>query len=394
MRKIYDSLTNLLAQVGTGKGKESHTTYVNNIIPPDQLTAAYDTAWLPAKIVDIPARDAVREWRTWDNPEIEAEEVRLSLRRRVLQALTAARIRGGSAIYIDTGTRTPNNPLGDDEKIERLALVPADNIQWPEKPLTIFDPANSIFTVDQTEVHTSRLALFHGVPPVDGDYGFGKSVLNRAWQAIKNADSVPAAVAELVWEAKLDIYKIPDFLNNLGDPGYENKMLRRFQLANNGKSIVNAIVMDSNEEYEQKQVGFADLANLILTVYQVAAGAADIPVTRLLGQSASGLNSSGDNEVRDYYDTIKAMQTLQISAALSSLDKHIGKGASYEWRPLWQPTAKEQSEALKSNTDAIVALIVNNVIPSEVLTEPATALLEQYLPGLQKALDEYTQDFD
>lgn len=397
---VIDSLTNLLGQIGTGKGKGSHTHYVDVPRSYGELKAAYDNAWLPAKIVDVPARDAIRQWRVWaeDAAAAEAEEDRLQLRRRTLQALTAARLYGGAALYVDTGTRTPDVPLRDTETIDRLVVLPAEQIRWPVRPVDMLQRADENFYVGTRRVHTSRLALFHGVPPVAGDWGFGQSVLKRAWEAVKTADSVPAAVAELIWEAKVDVYKIKDFMVNLSDPGYEQKILNRLRLANTGKSLVNGLLLDAEEDYEQKQINFGELSQLIMTAYQVAAGAADIPVTRLLGQSAAGLNSAGDNEVRDYYDSIRAIQELQIEAALSRIDQHIarktGQAVDYQWRSLWQLSPAEHANTLKTTADAVQSLQNSELIPNDVLYNPVIQQLAEVLPGIDASAEEFAEGID
>jgi len=43
---------------------------------------------------------------------------------------------------------------------------------------------------------------------------------------------------------------------------------------------------------------------------QLASGAADIPMTRLLGQSPAGMNATGDGDMRNYYDRIEAIAWL------------------------------------------------------------------------------------
>jgi hypothetical protein len=51
----------------------------------------------------------------------------------------------------------------------------------------------------------------------------------------------------------------------------------------------------------------------------VVAGAADIPLTRLLGQSPRGLQSTGDGEERDYHSMIKARQSGELLALRSTV---------------------------------------------------------------------------
>ncbi|MDT9702481.1 anti-CBASS protein Acb1 family protein, partial [Streptomyces sp. P17] len=90
---------------------------------------------------------------------------------------------------------------------------------------------------------------------------------------------------------------------------------------------------------------FGGLPELIEKFLQEIAGASDIPVTRLLGQSPGGLNSTGESDLRNYYDRVNADQTLTISPALAKLDELIicnalgSRPASihYNWNSLWQP---------------------------------------------------------
>ena len=85
---------------------------------------------------------------------------------------------------------------------------------------------------------------------------------------------------------------------------------------------------------------------MVRTVLQVAAGVADIPVTRLLGQSPAGLSSTGDHDTRNYYDMIAARQEIELRPQLERLDRlllasvGVAPGAlSFTFRPLWQMDA-------------------------------------------------------
>lgn len=99
---ITDGFANLVAGLGAGNAKTSAHTYV---IDHDQMTLenAYRVSTWFGKIVDIPADDATREWRTWkadkqDIERIEAEEKRLQVRQQVRQALIWARLYGGAVM--------------------------------------------------------------------------------------------------------------------------------------------------------------------------------------------------------------------------------------------------------------------------------------------------------
>jgi hypothetical protein len=111
-----DSLTNLVSRMGTGRDKAAGSYYAFATLGDDELLNAYRTAWLPRKIVDIPAFDAVRAWRDWqaegaEIEPIEAEENRLNVRGKVFEAKIKARLWGGAAIHIGTGDANLAEPL-------------------------------------------------------------------------------------------------------------------------------------------------------------------------------------------------------------------------------------------------------------------------------------------
>ncbi len=85
---------------------------------------------------------------------------------------------------------------------------------------------------------------------------------------------------------------------------------------------------------------------MVRTFLQVAAGAADIPVTRLLGQSPAGMSATGESDTRNFYDMICARQEIDLRPQLERLDRLILRSASvdpsaltFEFRPLWQMDA-------------------------------------------------------
>lgn len=105
---VRDGLASMVAGLGTERDKAATVYYTDPVIDPQQLVAAYRTSWLPRKIVDIPALDSCRAWRSWQAKngqieKIEAEEKRLGVQAKVLDARKKARLFGGAAIYIDLG---------------------------------------------------------------------------------------------------------------------------------------------------------------------------------------------------------------------------------------------------------------------------------------------------
>lgn len=409
-----DKLSNLVANLGTSRDKASHNEYGLPIIDDNQLLNAYRGAWIPRKIVDIPALDACRNWRNWQADKdqiskIEMLEKQLKLQQKVKSALTKARLFGGAAIYIGTSDADPTKPINENAKIKHLTvltkrqLTPSQLETDPDSE-RFNQPAYYTLANTAQEIHPSRLVIFLGGELPDeelvggAELGWGDSVLLPAFEAVKQADSTTANVASLIFEAQVDVIKIPGFMDGLADKEYEQLVLERLTLAARAKGINGALLLDSEEDYEQKSANLSNLKDIIYSFMQNVSGAADIPMTRFFGQSPGGLQSSGDSDLRNYYDRVRSTQELDIEPAMEVLDKLIIRNAIgsnpddvwYQWAPLWQPTASEQAEIGVKTADMISKIALTNLIPEDALSKAASnALIERgVMPGLEQALDD------
>ncbi|WP_404927145.1 DUF1073 domain-containing protein [Mesorhizobium sp. ORM16] len=420
-----DSLTNLISRMGTGRDKASSNYYAFTPLSDAELLNAYRTAWLPRKIVDIPAFDAVRAWRDWQAEgnviePIEAEENRLNVRGKVFEAKVRARLWGGAAIHIGTGDADLAAPI----EIERIGKGGVKYFTvLSRRQLTAGeidrDPASEFYgqpkfytltagTTAQVQIHPSRLAIFQGnaqpdIDLVDGQLSWGDSVLQSVMDAIKQADGTAANIASLVFEAKIDIIKVPNFMASLANEDYKAKILERYTLANTAKGINGTLLLDKEEEYEQKSASFATLPDVLDRFLQIVSGAADIPATRLLGQAPAGMNATGESDLRNYYDRLSAMQQVEMTPAMHRLDEALIRSALgsrpadvyYEWAPLWGMSEKEKADVFKTKSDAARALAGGNgqspLIPIDALSEAlVNAFVEDgSLPGLEAAIDEF-----
>ena len=393
---LTDSITNVLAQVGMGGDKAAHSRYSEVLLDDSELLNAYRFAWLPARIVDVPADHATRHWRKWSaDPKtvdaIEEIEQDLALQQKVNECLKTARLFGRAGIYIKTTSRTQGRPLHPSEKIQSLEVVELPS-NHASGILTRFKPSaraqhSDTVRINNTNVHRTRIIELRGryVPRMpDGD-----SVLNPVYKACLNADSTSANIAALVFEAKVDVFKIPNLMEMVGDADYENRLIQRLSIANHGKSVTNSLLMDAEESYEQKHVNFGGLNDVLLTALQIASGASGIPATKLLGTSVGGLNAKGDSEVRDFYDEVASQQSNIIAPALRRIDKLIlnevgaPDGTDYEWCSLWQETESEKASNISTLSTSIKTLSDTMLFGDDELRSAAAQALGDYLPALE-----------
>ncbi|NMT33341.1 DUF1073 domain-containing protein [Stenotrophomonas maltophilia] len=420
LTQFKDGLVNLVANLGTPRDKAASTFYGPPTLSDQEAENAYRGTWLARKVIDIPAMDSCRKWRGWSAGQanitaIEAEEKRLGLQQKLLEAMIRARLTGGAALYIGTGQSDPMLPLKPESLgkagirhlnvLSKRVLQAGELDRDPESP----DYGRPAFytlssgTAGQLQIHPSRLVILQGAvkpdPELDTGNGWGDSVLMAISKAIKDADASAANIASLVFEAKVDVIKIPNFMSNLADPEYEQKVLQRLTLAAMAKGVNGALLLDAEEEYEQKQAQFGGLVDLLMGFMQLVSGASDIPMTRLLGQSPGGLNASGESDLRNYYDRISSNQELVLQPALQVLDECLIRSALgsrpaevfYNWRSLWQTTDTERATIGKTTADTIKTIADTRLIPEPVLVQVAANMLTEagVAPGLEAEMLKY-----
>lgn len=424
--ELKDGYRNLTAQLGTDRDKASGGTHVLTLLTQAQLTTSYRSSWLCKKIVNIPAEDAVSKWRLWSAEKeqisaIEAVEKQFAIRKKVKDALTLARLVGGAALYFGVGDTSSEEPINLEtvgkDGLKFVALLSKNMmgvgpIEMDPESEYFGKPSHYTLTVGGTgelvKIHPSRLVIFHGEEPLDFNTipndGWGDSSLQAVYESCIQSDATTANVASLIFETKLDIIGIPDLMKNLSDARYEAKVRSRFALAGQLKSINGMLLLDANETFEQKTQTFAGLPDVMDRFAQAVCGAADIPMTRLFGRSPAGMNSTGEGDLKNYYDMIRVKQELEITPALANLDEVIIRSAlgsrpeeiHFTWIALDQPSEKERVEMGKISADTIKTLSDAKLWPPETLAEAAanTMIESGAMPGLEAAVEEYGLERD
>lgn len=422
---IGDGLANALSGLNTERDKAAHSYYAEPTIDAMELVNAYRGSWMARKIVDIPALDSCRNWRAWQASQdqieaIEAEEKRLNVRGKVLEARKKARLFGGAAVYADFGddaskpldvTRVAKGGIRFLTVFTPRQLVPGE---IETDPMSEFFGMPKDFTIaggatGQATIHPSRLTTFYGNDLPDRDitssaFGWGDSVLIAVMSAVKQAESASANINSLIYEANVDVVSIEGLAEILKLPGGEDKVRDLLKMNLDAKSNLRALVLDAKNNYQRKAVSFASLPDLMDRFDQHAAGAADIPMTRFMGMSPGGMNSTGESDLRNYYDRVSAGQTLEMGPAMMRLDEALirsGTGTRdaaihYEWNPLWQLSETDKATIFKTKADAARTIAGTGgtsepLMPIEALSDAlVNELIEDgSLAGLEGAMEEY-----
>jgi phage-related protein (TIGR01555 family) len=424
-----DSFVNLLAGMGV-PGRDKFASQSYSFVPMTQfdLESAYRGDWIARKVIDIPAFDMTREWREWQADEAQVElieelEKNLFVQQKVQQALIKSRLYGGAIMIMGVDNGAPEEELDPEtvgkDSLKFLHVVSAINVAVGPLDTDVTSPYYGLPTwyevrsgpqgslTQQVQLHPSRVVRFMGMPPPDAMLSgqiWGDSILQPVNDAVKMCGLVTGSLATLISELKIDIIKIPDMTEIVSTEEGTRKLQTRFSTANAMKSVINTVVLDTNEEWERVQANLAGVPEIITTYLQIASGAADIPAGRFLGLPHRGLNVTGEADFRNYYDKLAGEQTTILTPAMSVLDEVIIRSALgsrppeiyYEWNSLWQLSDGDKADiALKKAQAYQIDVNAAQIPPVALANGRVNQLIEDgTYPGLQNALEDAAAEGD
>jgi uncharacterized protein len=370
-QKITDGLKNIMKGIGTEKDPRTANRFIlPTPIDFNEANNLYSYNWLAGRIVDVPVDEATKKWRQFKIEDAEdAEKIdnamhKYDVKGKVGTAMKWARVFGGAVIIIIIEGEDPSTPLNvaTMRKGSLKNLIVLDRWQVYHDGI-VFDllannwgkPDYYRVTRDGQKIHHSRVITFQGatttIQELEKNYYWGLSVFATLREPILDRLAAFSSIGAMIFESSLDVFKIKDF-NKLIAEKKDGELIKRLRYANRSKSVLNAIVMDTEDEHDKKFNSFTNLADIMDRYSQDIAGASGIPLTKLLGITPAGLNATGESDMNNYYDMVSAdIQGALAEPALKKLDPIIFKSEldsveipKFEFLPLKTVTEKEKSE--------------------------------------------------
>lgn len=208
---------------------------------------------------------------------------------------------------------------------------------------------------------------------------WSQSVLERLYDRLLAFDSTTQGAAQLVYKSYLRTYAVKDLreLASTGGDALEGlaqyiNMMARFQ------SIEGVTLIDSEDRFETFQHGaFSGLAEVLVHFGQQISGALQIPLVRLFGQSPVGLNSTGESDLRTYYEGVSNQQNRELKTGVSVIYRALAHscgipippGYGIKFRPLWLLTEGDRATIAGQITAAVSAGVDMGVSQKTALEE-------------------------
>lgn len=395
---VSDGLENVVAGLGTDRDKMSYSVYgMPRVLTRMELENAYRGSWLSKKIVNAVADDMTREWRhvVFDDDDgenqfaIEQAEKRFSLKGKINESLRWARLYGGALLIIGTRDKDLSKPLnvqtirkGDLRYLhvmDRWRVSPAGSLCMDLDSPNFGMPEYYMLAESSVRVHHSRVLRFNGqkLPYFAwrSNAMWDDSELQHVLDSLTNCDTATRGIATMLFEANVDVVKAEGLADVLARKDGEAILTKRFQIAGILKSFNRMLLLDGTESYEKKSNSFANLDKIVQQFMVDVSGAADIPMTRLFGQAAGGLNATGDNDVRNYYDMVSGKQETEVRPQLEYLDEVLVRSTlgfmpddyRFDFNSLWQVSDTEQATIEKTRADRDVAYLNAGVVTEGVV---------------------------
>ena len=310
--ELKNTLTDLVQAAFTQTNLTSFNPILqNNIYAPltinyNLLMYMYKTHGIIQTALETPVLDALRGGLELHSDELDADDLKdledimenLGVLDTITEAKVWTRLFGGGAIIVNT-LGDPESPLTESElrkgKVEFYAAS-----RWElGAPHRVSDK----YLFYNRNIDASRVLTMVGKnAPFTIRWqlnGWGMSEVERMVEDFNAYIRNRNVIYELLDEAKVDVFRFEDFNKQLISAAGTAQVQSRVQLMNQTKNFMNAVVLDKLDEYEQKQLAFSGLAEMMKENRIAMASALRIPMTKLFGISAAGM-SSGEDDIENY----------------------------------------------------------------------------------------------
>lgn len=387
-----DAFSNSLFRLGYGSQSPLEATEYPLTRMTDNyalLNSLYRDNWVVQNIVGLVVDDMLREWYTADGdvtPDMQRElnetERKTSLRASLAAGLKWGRLYGGAAgLIVIKGQEDLSKPLDLDMVYPGTfrGLYVLDRWQGvtPNAELEFSDGEEIPQSYSITDasghtvanVHHSRLIRFTGreLPYLErvAELYWGESEIEAVYRDIVAHDNVSANMAALTFQANVNTMEIKGLeqMLSMASPTIQKRFWDTMQAQSVIRSNFGVQLVEEGSKITNQQYTFAGLQDVYESMCLNVCGASHIPMTKLFGRSPSGLDSTNEGDLKNYYDYVdglredklrKALNKLLPVLAMSAWGK-VPDGLEIAFPPLWTPTASELATIGKTKTDTVIA---------------------------------------
>ena len=385
-----DAWVNSASGQGTYRDRTTYSDYCFDVLLPwSTLSNMYYGDDITRTIVESFPKDALSKgYRLCADDMAAASELQEwaetthTLSRKMLQGLYWGRLYGGALMLFGAmDAQDIDKPLAD-TAVARVPWIDVEDRRYalPNDFFTELGPQvglpstyrithQTIRSSSSFVIHESRCVRFGG-EIVDKTkartlYGWDLSVVQRPFVAARQLATAYASGENMLSDASQPVVKMKGLLAQLVAPGGADEITQRFTMMQMSRSIVRALILDSdNESFEKIENTFTGVPDMMAKFQErLSAATNGIPVSRLFGVRNTGLGNGNATDLTSWFQVVEAYRTHDVTPAflrayrILSLDKtcptggKILKGMRIEYDPLWQPSDIDRATAYKTRAE-------------------------------------------
>lgn len=402
-RLVLDAFSNPLTRAGYGMPNALEATQYNLTRLTQnyqELNALYRGHWIVQKLINIIPQDMLKngyEIMSDLNPE-QIQTVQSVIRRtqvntRLRDGLYWGRLYGGAAgIILIKGHADIMSEELDLDEVEKdsfkgLLIVdrwggvsPSDelvtdldspDLGYPKYYDVALNNGGEII-----RVHHTRVCRFIGreMPYLErlAEQYWGTSELEHVMDELRKRDNVSWNIALLSFMANIRVMKL-DGMEQILAMGNDKAQKALYNTIEGMNMLLNnnaLQVLGKEDDYQQHSYAFSGVGDVYDRFMMDVSGACGIPATKLFGRSPAGMNSTGESDMQNYYDTIETNQEAQLRPVLDKLLPIICASAlgavpddlDYAFNPVRRSNDDEKQDLGSKQTTAVVQAFTAGLI--------------------------------
>lgn len=394
-----------------------------------QMCAVLAQHWLIDKACLAPARDAIRKGYKFtvnDGTDlgdqlpavldaITQANKRFKLNKNLVEFVRMGRVFGIRVAIFKVASSDPDfyvRPFNPDSiepgtyrgisQVDPYWMTPELSQKAAADPDAIDFYEPTYWVINGQRYHKSHLVIMRGPEVADilkPSYLYGGlSIPQRIYERVYAAERTANEAPQLAMTKRLTVFYTDAAKALQNFKTFMQKLSDWVSLRDNyGVKVADK----EADKIEQTDTSLADLDAVIMSQYQLVASIANVPVTKLLGTTPKGFNSSGEYEQDSYHEELESIQTADMEPLI---DRHMvclirseiaprftdaPFSVSCVWEPLATMTPKELADVnlTKAQTDKIYAVDIGAVDGGEVRSKLSADETSGYeaLPVLQDA---------
>ena len=387
---VQDAFANPLFRLGWGSQSPLEATEYPLTRMTDNyalLNSLYRDNWGVQNVVGLMVDDMLREWfqvKGSVTPEMQDAMERLErdtrLRDRINAGLRWGRLYGGAAgLMMIKGQEDLSKPLDLDMILpgafqglyilDRWMGITTNNglVMEAGEPVPEYYSITDAQGNTVARVHHSHVIRFtgrelHEIERIAEMY-WGESEVEALYKEVVAHDNVSANMAALTFQANINTMEVKGLeqLFSIGSSQAQRRFWQVMQAQSVLRSNFGTQVVEEGTKLTNTQYTFTGLQEVYESMALNLCGASHYPMTKLFGRSPSGMNATGESDLRNYYDYVDSQREAKLRPALQKLLPILAMSAwgyvpddlDFTFPPLWTPTAMETAEIALKKAQAI-----------------------------------------